>query len=62
VINIIEHVLGHFEQDDIDLLNDTIDESIKGIFSWLENGLEKTMNIFNSIDLRPADSETKETE
>lgn len=52
--DLIEHVLGHFDTQDIDLLNDTIDKSIEGIYSWIENGLEKTMNFFNSIDLRPS--------
>ena len=60
--DLIEHVLGHFDINDIDLLNDTIDKSIEGIFSWVESGLEKTMNVFNSLDLRPSLPENTENE
>ena len=60
--DLIEHVLGHFNTEDIDLLNDTIDKSIEGIFSWIENGLEKTMNVFNSVDMRPSLPENTESE
>jgi PTH1 family peptidyl-tRNA hydrolase len=60
--DLIEHVLGHFDREDIDLLNDTIDKSIEGIYSWIENGLEKTMNVFNSVDLRPSLPENTENE
>jgi PTH1 family peptidyl-tRNA hydrolase len=50
--DLIEHVLGNFEENEKELLQKTIDKSIEGIFSFLEKGLEKTMNHYNSLDMR----------
>jgi len=60
--DLIEHVLGPFHPEEQTILTPTIDASIEGVFHWIEHGLEKTMNVFNSKDFRPSPPENTTNE
>lgn len=42
-----EYVLQNFRPDELDLLNETLDRAVEAVLSFLELGLDRTMNSFN---------------
>ena len=46
--NTINHVLGKFSKDDLNFINENFDTYFEIIESFVKNGLEKTMNTYNT--------------
>jgi PTH1 family peptidyl-tRNA hydrolase len=42
-----DYVLQDFPAQDIDLLNNTLDRGIEAVLTFVHDGLDKTMNLFN---------------
>jgi len=43
----VDHVLGNFESDERELMDETFDRAVDAIDTWLAHGLDAAMNKFN---------------
>ena len=43
----VDHVLGNFEGDERELMDETFDQAVQAIDTWLAHGLNAAMNKFN---------------
>ncbi|MCH2178451.1 MAG: aminoacyl-tRNA hydrolase [Mariniblastus sp.] len=52
--NVSNYVLGRFDEEDRQTMNQSIQRSVKAVEHWIENGMQSAMNQFNADPNQPA--------
>jgi PTH1 family peptidyl-tRNA hydrolase len=54
---VVKHVLSRFDDEDMSLFSRIIEVCVKAIETWIDDGLEAAMNLYNGTHLQLNESE-----